>query len=457
MAALSPHVFTCLPCGIRFSSLSTLEAHQTYYCSHRQQPPTPTHSKSSKAALDSDSEDAKSVGGGASSEAGDSTDTTIKPTPPPPLPCRTGKQYACPHCSYSADKKVSLNRHMRMHAASPPPPPPPPPPASVTPVNGDQTALPEAVDRYCQDCDIRFSSTKTFRAHKQHYCSTRHVVKGPKAPSSPETPPPQPSSSPPQPFLALPTNPVLLVPYSLLRGASLLPGPAALGQDAACILLPNGTLQPMNGSSPPPAPLTSDSAPSPLDLSVKRSTTPVDSDGEEKENLCVASPATSAASSGDKRQRAESRSQSPDAKRRAISPKNGVKLAMEPSEEILKTAAVLAAARAMDFYQIRGGDAVTATASAAPVLVKQGVSKCRECNIVFCRHENFLAHKRHYCSARPTPVAEEATSPPAVSPPSPQPPPPPPTGPTLLQFICVPCGIKFTSYDNLTAHQVRPP
>lgn len=28
-------VYTCLPCGIKFSSASTLEAHQTYYCSHR--------------------------------------------------------------------------------------------------------------------------------------------------------------------------------------------------------------------------------------------------------------------------------------------------------------------------------------------------------------------------------------------------------------------------------------
>lgn len=27
--------FVCAPCGIKFSSLSTLEAHQTYYCSHK--------------------------------------------------------------------------------------------------------------------------------------------------------------------------------------------------------------------------------------------------------------------------------------------------------------------------------------------------------------------------------------------------------------------------------------
>lgn len=32
---------------------------------------------------------------------------------------KSGKQYTCTQCTYSADKKVSLNRHMRMHQASP--------------------------------------------------------------------------------------------------------------------------------------------------------------------------------------------------------------------------------------------------------------------------------------------------------------------------------------------------
>lgn len=27
--------FVCAPCGIKFSSMSTLEAHQTFYCTHR--------------------------------------------------------------------------------------------------------------------------------------------------------------------------------------------------------------------------------------------------------------------------------------------------------------------------------------------------------------------------------------------------------------------------------------
>lgn len=149
-----PNVFMCTPCGIRFSSLSTLEAHQTYYCSHRK---------------DADVDPKQAGSSTADTNGGE----------PPTKSIKTGKQYACTQCSYSADKKVSLNRHMRMHQTSPAP--------SSTTSNGDdassqvnvqqiigQPAQPIVVDRYCSDCDIRFSSTKTYRAHKQHYCSSRH-------------------------------------------------------------------------------------------------------------------------------------------------------------------------------------------------------------------------------------------------------------------------------------------
>lgn len=88
------------------------------------------------------------------------------------------------------------------------------------------------------------------------------------------------------------------------------------------------------------------------------------------------------------------------------------------------------------------------------IFVKQGVSKCKECNIVFCKYENYLAHKKHYCSARnlddkdggkpsppPSPVPSNLT---------------PGTAPPLAyqQLICAACGIKFTSLDNLSAHQM---
>jgi zinc finger protein ZFPM1 len=52
-------------------------------------------------------------------------------------------------------------------------------------------------------------------------------------------------SPPPQPCLALPTNPILIVPYSLVRGASVLAAPGLPAPDTPCFLLPNGTLQPM--------------------------------------------------------------------------------------------------------------------------------------------------------------------------------------------------------------------
>lgn len=101
--------FVCGPCGIKFSSLSTLEAHQTYYCTHRKDADeTPATAKIATS--------------------GDDT-TGVEPST---KSIRTGKQYACSQCSYSADKKVSLNRHMRMHQSSPTP-------SSVT-SNGDDSS-----------------------------------------------------------------------------------------------------------------------------------------------------------------------------------------------------------------------------------------------------------------------------------------------------------------------------
>jgi zinc finger protein ZFPM1 len=154
------------------------------------------------------------------------------------------------------------------------------------------------IDRYCSDCDIRFSSTKTYRAHKMHYCSTRHrdgyvtfyqifflillscvhiehlqvvcvskrdreryrkreinkhfriftifclfvricsalptaaaaptvakPVKGTESSQSPIEMPKSPPIIPPQPYLALPTTPIVIIPYSLIRLANVLPGP----------------------------------------------------------------------------------------------------------------------------------------------------------------------------------------------------------------------------------------
>lgn len=482
-------VYFCTPCGIRFSSLSTLEAHQTYYCSHRNQ----------KAS--SDAEDGKT---GEGSNAEDTSEEN------PAKAQRTGKQYACTHCSYSADKKVSLNRHMRMHSISPPPAPG----VIASPVaNGGEPQTADIQDRYCQDCDIRFSSQKTFRAHKMHYCSTRHIVKtatnsiptssvtSGSAPTSPVESscktPPSPSVNPgQQALLALPTNPILIVPYSLFRGASLLPVPnvGMPSPDTPCFLMPNGTLQPMSHAITPSTSAaavqtsndftkeTPRDPSAPLDLSMRKSPElndlVIDMGDEENEKkddrarsvtgspeqiVCAPSlpgspnltPSPTNLSVSPKGKKHESRSNSP---RLIRTPKSeeGDKQALTPPVIPVNVTGI----PGLHPILMRAGSLMNPEIAlrlaqdlqSPQVLVKQGVSKCKECNIVFCKHENYIAHKKHYCSARLQEDGENSSKSPPVSPTNSNGKTSP--GTPYQQLICMACGIKFTNLDNLNAHQM---
>lgn len=504
-------IFQCPPCGIRFSSLSTLEAHQTYYCSHR--------------INKSNDDDSKSTGAEPSGNQSDAD-----PSEPSIKSIRTGKQYTCNQCSYSADKKVSLNRHMRMHTVSPSPSPLN---AAAAISNGEPIS--ENQDRYCAECDIRFSSQKTFRAHKMHYCNSRHMVKSStmtatkttssctsgSSPTSPvdttscRTPPsPAPQIPPQQPFLALPTNPIIIVPYSLFRSASVLPSlSSAAGlpnPDMPCFLLPNGTLQPMTSAITPNTQTTQqpevlktankpkessvirETSSAPLDLSVRKSPEPKDlvidlGDEQEKENVkrsptpekieCVPSlhgspsstplshvGASPALSISPKRKHDEtSRSSSP--KQSRPTPKstpNMEKARTSPDASVVPQFDIppslhplLIRAGTLPLFtpevQMRLSELPPLPPVMPQVLVKQGVSKCKDCNIVFCKQENYVIHKKHYCSARTLEEENSKTSgSPPVSPRS--------TGTTspagqYQQLICLACGIKFTSLDNLNAHQ----
>ncbi|XP_046403506.1 zinc finger protein ush-like isoform X1 [Ischnura elegans] len=728
-------VFVCAPCGIKFSSASTLEAHQTYYCSHRSTTPTPAPASrpqpppTPSATIQDGKESPETPIGVRSggSEAEDSRPLSAEAKvmadeerrspaseegcPPAKVP-RVMRLFPCPHCSYSADKRASLSRHMRMHivptstvpvsAASTPPPPllanttppivtPTPPLGSTVQVHsllqqgvspGSSTvdsassptpdpALPPPpldIDRYCKECDIRFSSVKTYRAHKQHYCSTRHS--GAKA--LPETPqadgkrePGDLSRSPvaaatapaappsglqvkqqllQPPFVALPTSPVVLVPYAFLQSASLVVAgtPAPSG---ACILLPDGSLRPVSpvpglirgpspsvsgplpsstplDSAPPPSapaiapvstpkakevesqpaptapspqPLHPGSSPAPLDLSLRREelsnsesqsarvphrTSSNSSNSNSQDSRRYMKQAFEEMEAHQQRQQISRRPLSSDPKgpcgphsqqsADCVSPASSSSTASSPGPKarpsrpngipkggphtqvslpaptpppalpsnpilqqfgggaleglgmanfLLAAYAAAAAASAGPEGMAKaaaaaisgaGNTAATAAQGALPfllnpelalrmflpptrvtspqaqppvgprlssvaptqppvapqILVKQGVSKCVECNIVFCRHENFLAHKRHYCSARLTPqVAAQSPSVGGVGQEDEHPPPPQggqapgaiPSSPNtpLLQFICVACGVKFTSLDNLQTHQTH--
>lgn len=460
-------LFICPPCGIKFSSLSTLEAHQTYYCSHRV----------NKAATDN--EDAKSTTG--TEPASSHSDQEVAEAPL--KVARTGKQYTCTHCSYSADKKVSLNRHMRMHTVSPP----------VTHVtNGD--SLPDAQDRYCAECDIRFSSQKTYRAHKMHYCSSRHMMKQsnttPHLPanskttssctsgSTPASPaettcrtPPSPNSSiasVQQPFLALPTNPIIIVPYSLFCNASVLPprlpGTNFPNPDTPCFLLPNGTLQPMtqalNCSSVPQSSEASKTSSklkeavvkelvAPLDLSMRKSPglneTHIDLESRNAEmdnktksptpekTTPPSTPILKTRNSPSPKRKLETENprscsprvsrttpkSNPDLERSQTSPETatnlvtafGIPPALHPL--LLRPGSLSLLSPELQI-KVSSVEIPAVPATAPQVLVKQGVSKCKECNIVFCKYENYVIHKKHYCSAR---LQDDDTSKSSASPP----------------------------------------
>ncbi|XP_041977943.1 zinc finger protein ush isoform X2 [Aricia agestis] len=441
-AATAPTGYTCKPCGIRYSSLSTLQAHQEHYCSKRRTKPDGTEAPVD-AAADESSGDSKT---------------------PKPL----GKQYACPYCSYSADKKVSLNRHMRMHSSSPVSTGTPgPTPTS----NGDSADGPPAQDRYCADCDIHFSSLRTFRAHKDYYCNTRQVVKQALAAARASSAtsgsaPPSPGATPPaqnQLALALPTNPILIVPYSILRSASTLPGTTLPDPETPCFLLPNGTFQPIsralpniNAENKEPEVLKSANrcrepprdGSTPLDLSVRRtpeSGTP--NDEHEKENrlrsatpeqiVCAPSlPGSPGTPSPSRRSSSPGGESSPKRRRRNSRDPTPKPPSVSPHEEKYTPSVTPTLQGALALRL-----AAELPAAAPQVLVKQGVSKCIECNIVFCKYENYRVHKRNYCSAG---RGEERASP---APPEPGPP------PQYRQLICLACGIHFSSFDNLTTHQ----
>lgn len=240
-------------CGIRFSSATNLEAHRMFYCTHR---PNQTD-------------------GGDGTKESRTTPPSISPRGEGGGDDDDGRMLRCPHCPYTTSHKLSLNGHMNIHtspeelvksSSSPQAA------AATATATTAQTTTGEtrATDRYCGDCDIQFSSVKTFRVHKAHYCQTRHVLKGGnKSPAREEV---RTSTSAAalaelvsaatgssQPILALPTNPILLIPYPLVVGARLLP-PHMLPQSGAAVVLPNGQVQPLSpGPLPAPPPLLSPS------------------------------------------------------------------------------------------------------------------------------------------------------------------------------------------------------
>lgn len=132
-------------------------------------------------------------------------------------------------------------------------------------------------------------------------------------------------------------------------------------------------------------------------------------------------------------------------------------------------------------------------APVSPSGTPAGISKCADCNIVFYKHDNYLIHKKHYCSgkrrlgAQPAavdnpalvvssdmkPQVQQSQSPPPQSPPplrikkdqdreylnTGEPhqdsslPHPKHSNEIKYKFYCVPCRIKFSNSSILEAHK----
>lgn len=449
LTLLQAQAFKCVMCGIQFSSIKTLRAHQTYYCTKRLDKllvpsvqhdtaedssgggvssPRPRGSSPHKNGADEGSPE-ESAAPAKRPRREDSSPLSSDASSTPSKSPKAGRCYQCPYCSYAYDRKGSLTRHMRLHGSPPSPP-------SADPVGAEDVSMPPGA-RYCSNCDIQFSSYKTFTVHKQYYCSTRHVQKSAAAAATSVVPPPQQGPEHVllnQPlFAAISTNPLILVPCSYVPGNGLVPTSATSAITPAIVCQ-----QPVTTTAPivPEVAKENGARPREADLQV------TEQSSVERESPSVKQEEPASETPLDLRLRKD----------------------VEASPRSSPTPGT---SGEMPAIVVGGLDPL-----GDQVVVKQGTSRCRECNIVFYKHANYLAHKRHYCASRQqklgrlsSPSGDEgssselasrspanATASPTVdafpqrsaTAQSPQP---------MYQFYCLACGIKFTSLSNLQAHQ----
>ncbi|XP_022243387.1 uncharacterized protein LOC106460871 isoform X2 [Limulus polyphemus] len=574
-----PSGFICEPCGITFSSQRTLQAHCQFYCSYRQnsglddagnvtQVNSPKE-ENSKKELDGSIEHQEKnhvnklaikrrlketdnpVGKG-------SSEKTKEFNVVPPTVCKSSRAYKCHKCKYTTDKKSSLTRHMRMHDISVLSYPS----TSKYSITNEDLVLPSPpFARYCSECDIQFSSLRTYIVHKLHYCNTRQVQKTLVSPSSMSYPSnslsllssakqgsfgpfalelPSSCSSTTnrnsmfnQPlYAAISTNPLILIPYIFATETGVLPTAKTVSENALTFpselsvggatnvlttmplsqnnVLDTGLLRKQNGvvnsnlnlktgivfncdseinkfpieknnktsvsfncpnaedNSTIDTSMDTGDEEQPLDLTIKKAESKLRISNTNHENiLSSAEPVTV----------------------------NGSLVSLRASSQSIKTPSNIAKyspTASQPFVDLHSpcdipipyASMLSNESNLKPVLpniVKQRGNECKECNIVFYKYENYVAHKHNYCASRQQKLninqkdstegilsSQSDKTECLVAPPN------LPAVPSIStpvseigcvssssstfthsasQFICLPCGINFTSTDNLQTHQ----
>ncbi|GFT38257.1 zinc finger protein ush, partial [Nephila pilipes] len=460
--------------------------------------------------------------------------------------------FKCTYCSYTSDKKASLTRHIRMHGTSPSADghndlPLPTPPMARYCANCDiQFASFKNYqvhkEIYCNTRHVHRSTNSSSSPnpgqqlqHQSQNQQSQSLVTSTQ-PKSPENAVATTESESKgynmvlnQPlYAAISTSPLILVPCSYVAGGGL--SPAAGLIPAGNIIIPNPSTTPESASDsqggnviptytvmPGAAVAELNSAPSPLsgeDIvkdEAKQTKTP-----KEKvvKQSSIKSPKQTSKEDTEKPLDLSFKKRDTESEKSNIekSPEIGSRSsnftltsssASSSSEESCTVPTSVSSlpmlpliTPAADFNlinraQIPGLEPNGPTVLAPPqVLVKQGTSKCKECNIVFYKYENYLVHKNRYCASR-LQSKQEASSPERVKVDEPESPerdetmsrvpqkspissprvnnsrtPPVPDTPearetspsqqqtsAMLQFYCMACGIKYSSIDNLRAHQ----
>lgn len=425
----------------------------------------------------------------------------------------------CPQCDFTADQRAALLRHVRLHSRRQS--------ASSSPDTNDEDdvdvetedvrsatiAVEDLRDLFCDNCGIQFTSPATYRAHRSFYCRRRdrrdasdmhavdeqdaavrrrkrasgsgsnvaeqsHSRSDSRRPPSDIRPPLFPSS------LAALSSPAGLME---MLSASVAPPPPPPGAFFLAPFLAAAAAAAAAAASVPTNGLANDTAvvqQSPPNLStasrsvqcssVDRRSSTLTSDDEPLDLSTCRSVATDVKTG--KRD-----SVSPTAA--VVSPASTVNFPRQfvaPSVDSLDTSSLFLPPTArlplnanLPLPTVR--PALSSTSS---------ISHCAECNIVFYKHANYLAHKAHYCAGRHAlPSSGSADQTGDVSGAagksaatmlkcddvargstmlddgrrrSPDPHELVATlddSGTTVQFYCIPCKIKFSSLDTLRAHK----
>ncbi|GFW61011.1 zinc finger protein ush [Trichonephila clavipes] len=402
-----------------------------------------------------------------------------------PKPRQHGEEeilYRCPYCTFMNDDQNVLDKHILSHRH---------------PITKKASSKMTNSKSYCEACRIQFMSIDTYRVHKQMYCKSRNE-KGTTSPAPLPESAPGPAFKPgheaviirggvnggiassiiqPQAiYAAISTNPLILLPCSLVNGQGLVSQKAVIPTGAPGIVLQTGIAcptivekspsitkvkeenPPSRKTSHPIMNFSSDSSDRTLSVTSllrKRKTSEgdvlnlkktcagepvplVNSDTEKKEpeslpvdqdipldlslknkliNLSSRSPSkrkNSVASVGSPSPTFPNTSDSISPPRSSIlhsrisvspsSPFNGDMYPYYSSPGVLSRMPHvndrLSPLPPTLQADVTVDKVIPPAGMPPPKLLKQGDNVCEECQIVFYKYDNYLAHKKHYCAFR---------------------------------------------------------